>query len=79
MKRQNSDSEQPAKKQKNSNISDNSSLPGKLTAIPSPAEIQKRLEAAKAQVLKSLPTKSEQVIFVILTVETTGYEICIGS
>jgi hypothetical protein len=59
MKRPNSESEQPAKKAKNSTVSDEPKVfaaSGKMPAIPSPAEIQKRLEAARAKV-------SDQVSF----------------
>jgi hypothetical protein len=66
MKRGNSETEQPAKKAKNSNISDEPrgfSTAGKMPAIPSPAEIQKRLEAARAKVQSTLPTKSDQVTY----------------
>jgi hypothetical protein len=66
MKRGNSETEQPAKKAKNSNISDGPTgfaMSGKMPAIPSPAEIQKRLEAARAKVQSSLPTKSDEVTY----------------
>lgn len=82
MKRVSSESEQPAKKAKNSKDSNQlggAEMSAKMPTIPSPAEIQKRLEAARAQVQKSLPTKSDQVSYTFLFIKDTGYEISTGS
>lgn len=65
MKRFNSETVQPAKKQKNTNDANDGMRDTQLSAIPSPAEIQKRLEAAKAQVQQSLSSKAEQVMYFI--------------
>ena len=59
MKRLSAESEQPAKKPKSSNAADD--IKSSILALPSPAEIQKRLEAAKAQSQNALPMKSDKV------------------